>query len=99
MPQATDGYKSSRVPLKIPRIVNDKKFPNMYRITFEAGGPVHKSISGLYGRKAAAQKAIDDWVIGYNRPKITPHAPYKDIPQKLNQRPKVEKNGEEKSIS
>ena len=99
MPQATDGYKSSRVPLKIPVVVSDKAFPNMYRIKFKEGGPVHKSISGLYGKFKVAQKAIDYWVTGYNRPKIRPVPPHNDIPQKLKQKPKVEKNGEEKSIS
>lgn len=96
MTQATDGYKSSRVPLKIPHVVKDKKFPNMYRVIFEAGGVVPKNLSGMYGKRVVAQQAIDEWVIGYDRPKIKPQAPKNDIPQR---KPKVEENGEEKGSS
>jgi len=96
---AYNGYKSSRVPLKTLKAVKDKKFPSMFRLAFETGGPIAENLSGMYGSMKEAQKAIDDWVIGYNRNKITPTAPKNDIPQRLVKKPKVNKDGEAESIS
>ena len=79
-------------------MVQDKKYPNMVRIIFDQGGKVPDILTGLYNKRFG-QKAIDDWTIGYTREKIRPRPPANDIPQVLVQKPKVEKDGEEKSIS
>lgn len=91
---ANNGYKSSRVPLKIPVVVPSKKSPNLFSIQFDDGGRVHKSLSGNYTKKKEAQRAIDYWVVGYTRDKIRPTPPANDIPQR-----RVKDNGEKQSLS
>lgn len=96
---SNNGLKSGRIPKKTLRIVKDKQFPNMHRLEFEGGGRLPENLSGMYGKPAEAQKAIDNWVKGVGRNKIYPQAPKNDIPTKLEQKKKVENNGEEECIS
>ena len=77
-----NGHKSSRKPRKTLQIVKDKRFPSMLRLQFKEGGNVPKNLSGMYGKEAEAQQAIDYYVEGYTRDKIRPSAPKNDIPQR-----------------
>ena len=92
---ANNGQKSSRVPQKTLKIIPDKNFSSMLRVVFEEGGKVPDVVSGMYNSRKDAQKAIDDWTIGYTRDKIRPREPVNDTPHKI----KGKKDGEEKRTS
>lgn len=87
------GSDSSRKPLKELELVADTKYPSMFRLKFKGGGKLPAKLTGLYNRKTAL-KAIDDYVEGYDRPKIYPSAPKNDKPTR-----RAKKNGEDQDIS
>lgn len=76
------GHHSGRKPRKNLKIVKDERFPSMLRLKFHEGGRVPEKLSGLYSGYVDAQNAIDNYIEGYDRPKIYPKAPQNDIPQR-----------------
>lgn len=87
------GSDSSRKPLKTLVMVKDRKYPMLFRLQFKEGGVLPENLQGMYNMKAA-EKAIENYVEGYDRPKIYPKAPKNDKPQRS-----VEKDGEDKDSS
>ena len=72
---ANNGHESSRKPLKTVEAIKDDRFPNMWRLQFREGGKLPTHLEGMFNSLADAQRAINYYNEGFDRPKIYPRAP------------------------
>lgn len=91
---SNNGHDSSRKPLKTLEVVKDATFPSMLRLQFKEGGKIPKHLEGMFNSTADAQRAIDNYNDGYDRPKIYPKAPA--VSKKAVSERSINSDGEEK---